>query len=91
MARITGKPYWNTCGVPRTKLVSYSSLDTQSGEVTKDTKPSEWIMERCGIPLFSSDHEDTGMCRGCKEGFHSPRNFRVAGPIEPPDYRRNVR
>jgi hypothetical protein len=69
------KPYFHTCQVMRRKLVTHYNgfEDAEAGKPSKQ----EWVTEPCGTPLFSSDHNETGICGSCAKGWTHPHNYKV--------------
>lgn len=64
------------CLVMRRKLIRHRRLTLSSGEVTAGT--SEWVIEPCGVPLFSDAERAVGQCRSCATGWTHPENYKVS-------------
>lgn len=59
----------------RRKLVTKGKFNIQTGKTSVVKK--EWIVEKCGTPLFQKDDCVNGICTSCKSGWTHENNFRV--------------
>jgi hypothetical protein len=63
----------NDCTKMRRKLVTHSTLNMWSGEVTPGSR--EWVTEPCGVPLFDPRSKAKGICPACEGGWTHPNNY----------------
>lgn len=70
------KKRYNSCRVERRVLVTTSDLFT--GLIL--TK--EWRNEPCGSPLFKDEHQETGVCWTCADGWRHPENYPTDGGLK---------
>lgn len=68
--RDDGRTYYSGCRIPMVYEAGRGFLNLATGETSEFTYRNK--LGVCGVPLFSDDHIEQGICRNCASKGRSP-------------------